>query len=204
MHKKDIDVVIVGGSTQIPKVQQILMDFFDGKKLCNSISTDETTAHGAAVLGANLSGYGSKQAQDLNLILSDVTPLSFGIAAHQTDAYDMSVMIPRNTPIPTIKECCFKTSFKNQLCVLTKVYEGESTKTIENVLLYLFTVNGIPAAPAWEQRIKVCFKIDTNGILNVTTHVKSTDDIKSASFSSNGNLLKRLIKKTLKSIKQLS
>ncbi|CAH1435548.1 unnamed protein product [Lactuca virosa] len=175
MHKKDVDdVVIVGGSTRIPKVQQMLMDFFDSKPLCKSINADEAIAYGAAVLAANLGGNGNESVR--GLILQDVTPLSLGI---ESDWIEMSVVIPRNTPIPTIKQRSYKTLLDNQVIMKIAIYQGESKKAKENIFLGSFVLPGIPPAPAREQKVKVCFNIDANGILNVSAEVKSTGHTKS-------------------------
>ncbi|XP_071695379.1 heat shock cognate 70 kDa protein-like [Rutidosis leptorrhynchoides] len=187
MHKNDVDdVVIVGGSTRIPKVQQMLTEFFDGKPLCKSINADEAVAYGAAVLAAKLSGIGNKKVQEL--IMLDVTPLSLGIKISVKDKYasrvnDMCVMIPKNTPIPTVKELVFCTAYDNQENVEVNVYQGESTETRENIFLCSLYIDGIPAAPAHMISVTVCFNIDANGILNVSAEVKPTGNKKSMSVS---------------------
>ncbi|KAD1774779.1 hypothetical protein E3N88_42310 [Mikania micrantha] len=171
MHKKDVDeVVLVGGSTRIPKVQQMLMEFFDGKPLCKRLNADEAVAYGAAVLAANLSGHENKKVQDL--VLFDVTPLSLGIRVEED--IDMSVVIPRNTPIPTIKKGVYRTSEDNQVSVSFKVYQGESKHTKDNIFLDNLTFVGVPAAPKGEQKFNVCFNIDDNGILIVSAVLIST------------------------------
>ncbi|GJV16306.1 heat shock cognate 70 kDa protein-like protein [Tanacetum coccineum] len=175
MQKNDVDdVVIVGGSTRIPKVQQMLMEFFDGKPLSKSINADEAVAYGAAVLAANLGGKGNEVVRDL--ILLDVTPLSLGIFTEVDDLSedDMSVLIPKHTPIPTVKEDIYRTHFDNQVTMKIGVYQGESGKTKENILLDSFKLHGIPAAPKFEQKVKVRFNIDANGILDVSAEVIST------------------------------
>ncbi|XP_020231935.1 probable mediator of RNA polymerase II transcription subunit 37c [Cajanus cajan] len=167
MDKNDIhDVVLVGGSSRIPKVQQLLQDLFKGKDLCKSINPDEAVAYGAAVQAALLSK-GIKYVP--NLVLLDVTPLSLGISL-KGDL--MSVMIPRNTTIPVKKKKVYYTNDENPTVVGIEVYEGERARDSDNNLLGFFNLSGFPPATCG-QPLDVCFSIDENGILSVSAEGKT-------------------------------
>ncbi|WOH00858.1 hypothetical protein DCAR_0520234 [Daucus carota subsp. sativus] len=191
------DIVLVGGSTRIPKVQQLSKNFFNGKELCQGINPDEAVAYGAAVQAAVLNG--EKKFNIRSMELLDVTPLSLGI---DVKGGVMSTVIPRNTKIPATKEMEYVTSGDQQESICFLVYEGERSNSKDNNLLGEITLDGLPRAPRGEVEVLVTFTVDPDGVLDVTAECKIAGVKANTTITSQGRLTKEEIERMIKDAKK--
>ncbi|XP_065210432.1 heat shock 70 kDa protein II-like [Planococcus citri] len=191
IDESEIDhVVLVGGSSRIPKIQKMLQDVFDGKELSKSINADEAVAYGAAIQAAILNG-DDESKQVPGVVLMDVTPMSLGIEVINTNGGDhkMSVVIKRNTQIPVTRTQLFYTAIDNKTSQWFRVFEGESDFSKDNNFLGMFELTAIPSGPACTTKMDVTFEIDANGILNVTAVERSTGSRNQITISYNKSRL---------------